>query len=90
MAKIQGQHDIMTQAQNMPHVQVAKLIEHELELVYKCNDLKALLAKFGGHSAKCASRSWKPRFVRGVMTKRGRVSAGKKCNCGWDEALKGK
>ena len=42
---------------------------------------------FGGHKADCAHWAWKPRFVRGVMTKKGRVLAGKKCNCGWEAFL---
>lgn len=56
----------------------------------KCNliDAEAQLAKFGGHTAKCAHWAWKPTpesMRKGTMNPRGRILAGKKCDCGWAE-----
>lgn len=52
---------------------------------HKCTDyLWYLIEKFGGHMAECSSRAWKPLYRHGKVTNI-KVSAGKKCDCGWDE-----
>lgn len=68
---------------------------HEAATILKreITTLRAQLDKFGGHTAECASKAWKPVYrpgpFGGMKVTSERISAGIKCDCGWDEA-KGK
>jgi len=59
------------------------------DLHKEITQLKSDLAKYGGHTAECASRVWKPRPKRKNSISR-YEPANKKCDCGWVEIEKGK